>query len=97
MWTSAEKQEDYTWQIMRSRSPWKGVTTAARCSSFALQGPSDYPRRFIWITPGSSGLKSLGVIDAILQAEYDGIGPHERRHHSRHILCIVRLDAAENQ
>ena len=42
-------------------------------------------------------MKSLGVIDAILQAEDDGIGPHEWRHHDRRALGIVRLDAAENQ
>jgi hypothetical protein len=42
-------------------------------------------------------LKSLSVIDAILQAEYDGIGPHERRHHDRRFLGIVRLDAAKDQ
>src|SRR5882724_7614035 len=42
-------------------------------------------------------MKPLGVIDAILQAEYAGIGPYERRHHGRRTLGIVRLDAAENQ
>jgi hypothetical protein len=41
-------------------------------------------------------MKSLGVIDAILQAEYDGILPHERLHHCRRTLGIARFDAAEN-
>ncbi len=42
-------------------------------------------------------MQSLGIIDAILQAEDDGIGSHERRHHCRRALGIARLDAAENQ